>query len=227
MSPSADPGALLSHERRLMNAEIPQPQLPVHEDVLVPARGFMRARRLQAGQTLRIVQVEGQQCADLVLFDASNMDDRCSMVTTIVQAGRWKLQRGDCVYSSSGRRMVTITDETLAAYQICGGCCSSAMNEVRYGIEGTHSCLMNLVGSLSEYDMRPSDIGEGVFGVFFNMDYAQDGSLVIKELQTNRNDFVDLRADMDLVVALSACPQERNPANNWTPKALRLLIYGS
>jgi len=226
MSQTVRPGALLEHERRLMQATVPVPEGPVHEDILVPARGFMRARRLPAGQTLRIVQVEGQQCADLVLIDAANMANRCSAVMTIVQAGRWKLRQGDGVYSGDGRRMVTIADETIAAYQVCGGCCSAAMNELRYGVEGTHSCLMNLVGSLGEYDFRPSDIGEGVFGVFFNMDYAADGSLAIKELEVGEMDYVDLRADMDLIVALSACPQERNPGNNWEPKALRVLIHG-
>lgn len=221
------PGALLEHEQKLKQAAVPMPSGQVHEDILVPARGFMRARRLLAGQSMRIVQVDGQQCADLIFFDANDLRHRCSMVPTILESDRWRLRQGDRVMSNRGVPMVVIDDDTLSAYQTCGNCCSAALNEMRYGIEGTHSCQMNLVGSMSEYDFRPSDIGEGVFGVFFNMVYGDDGSVAIQELENGTFDFVDLRAEMDLIVALSACPQERNPGNNWEPKALRVLIHSS
>lgn len=224
---SSQPGALSAHEQYLKGAAVPAPPGQVHEDILVPARGFMKARRLAAGQSMRIIQVDGQQCADLILFDASDFRHRCSMVPTILNTGRWRLSRGDQVMSNRGQPMALIADDTLSAYQTCGNSCSAGLNEMRYGVEGTHSCQMNLVGSMSEYDFRPSDIGEGVFGVFFNMVYAEDGSVVIEPLQNGTCDYVDLRAEMDLVVALSACPQERNPANNWTPKALRVLIHTS
>ena len=224
---TVEPGALLAHEQRLTSLAVPMPSGQVHEDILVPARGFMRARKLAAGQSMRIVQVDGQQCADLILFDAEDLRHRCSMVPTILEAGRWQLRAGDRVMSSRGVPMALIAEDTLSAYQTCGNACSAALNQMRYGIEGTHSCQMNLVGSMSEYDFRPSDIGEGVFGAFFNMVYSDDGSVVIEPLENGTHDYVDLKAEMDLVVALSACPQERNPANNWEPKALRIIIHSS
>lgn len=219
------PGALLEHDAALRDLPLAEPPGTVLEDILVPARGFMRARTLDAGQILRIVQVEGQQCADLVVFDADDMKDRCSMVMTTLRAGRWRLAPGDTVVSAGGIDMMRIIEDTVSAYQVCGGCCSPAMNEMRYGVEGTHSCLANLVVSMAQYDFSPADIGDAVFGVFFNMVYADDGSLVIHELDSPPGAYVDLRAETDLVVGLSACPQERNGGNNWNPKALRVQIY--
>jgi uncharacterized protein len=218
------PNELLEHERDLMKHDHGVEGTILH-DVLIPARGFMRARTLQPGQIIRFIDVEGQQVPDVILYDPRNLKNCSSMGNSVLMARTWKLTKGHVIYSKMGEEMATIHEDTVGVNVSMGGFCNPSVNEIRYGIEGTHSCRMNLVGSMAEYNLAPLDIEEGVFVPFMNMAYESDGTCQIAPPLSKPGDYLELRAEMEIICAVSNCPSEHNPCNNWNPTPLRVVIY--
>jgi uncharacterized protein YcgI (DUF1989 family) len=217
-------GELQAYEERLAAMALDVPGTIV-DDVVIPARGYMRARTLRAGQALRIIDVEGQQVPDLMLYDPRNLKNCSSMSNTLLMARSWKLTTGHVLYSKMGDEMVTIVDDTVGDHVCLGGFCNGSVNEMRYGIEGTHSCRMNLVASMSDYNLGPMDIEEGVFAPFMNMQYLPDGHCSIAPPTSKAGDHIDFRAEMEVIAAVSNCPSEHNPCNAWNPTPLRVVVY--
>lgn len=218
------PGELQVYEESLGRTPVDVPGNVV-EDVLIPARGYMRARTLERGQVLRLIDVEGQQVPDLMLYDPRNLKNCSSMSNSLLMARSWKLTTGHVLYSKMGEPMVTIVDDTVGDHVCLGGFCNGSVNELRYGIEGTHSCRMNLVASMSEYNLGPLDIEEGIFAAFMNMQYLPDGGCSIAPPTSGPGDHIDFRAEMRVIAAVSNCPSEHNPCNAWNPTPLRAVVY--
>jgi hypothetical protein len=218
------PGQLQSYEEEIWRQPVDVEGEILH-DVLIPARGYMRARTLQPGQVLRFIDVEGQQVPDLLLYDAGNLKNCASMAHSVLKAGTWKLTTGNVLYSKLGQPMATIVADTVGDSLASGAFCSESLNEIRYGIEGTHSCRMNLVASMAEYNLAPLDIEEGVFCPFMNVQYESDGSMGIQAPRSKPGDHMDVRAEMEVIAAISNCPSEHNPCNGWNPTPLRIVIY--
>jgi len=219
------PGELLEREHHLAEQPVPQPPGEVLEDIFLPARGYMRARIIAAGDAIRFIDVEGQQVPDVIIYNPDNLKDLSSMTNTMLVAKSWKITKGHSIYSKFGNQMATIVEDTVGMNVAVGGFCNPSVNAVRYGIEGTHSCRLNLVASMAEYNLSPGDIEEGCFVPFMNMQFEPDGSCEIRPPISKPGDHLDLRADMDIIVAVSNCPSERNPCNGWNPSPLRVVIY--
>lgn len=220
-----DPDELLRHELSLREQPVEPIPGQIHEDVFIPARGFLRARQLERGQIIRFIDLEGQQVPDVILYDARNIKNVSSMTNTILVAKSWKITTGHSIYAKMGDRMATIVNDTVGMNVATGGFCNSSVNEVRYGIEGTHSCRMNLVASMAEYNLGPLDIEEGCLCLFMNMQYESDGNCVIRPPESRPGDYLELLAEMPILVSMSNCPSEHNPCNGWNPTALRVVIY--
>ena len=218
------PGEILSYERRLL--ELPQPPVSgkIIDDVIIPARGFLKARHLKTGQTIRFIDIEGQQVVDVMLFEASNLRNVSSMTNSILMAGRHKLSTGDGIFAKFGQKMATISADTVGHTCVLGGFCNSEVNEARYRVEGTSSCRMNFVASMAEYNFGPQDIEEGCFSPFMDVEYKTTGEIAINPPSSKPGDHFDLTADMDIIAAVSNCPSERNDCNAWNPTPLRVLI---
>lgn len=216
---------LLAHERELAFRQMPPVNGTVHHDFLVPARGFLPALRLSAGDVLRIVDVEGEQVADMIFYDPSNLKNISSMTNTMLINGTWKITTGHTFYAKFGQAMATIVEDRVGTNVVMGGFCNPDLNEVRYGIVGTHSCRANLAASMASYGLGPADIEEGCWCPFMNVSYEPSGAVEIRPPVSRADDYIDVRADMDLLVAFSNCPSEHNPCNGWNPTPLRVVIY--
>jgi hypothetical protein len=217
------PGELQAYEEQLAQQPVEAVGEILH-DVLIPARGYMRARVLQPGQRLLFIDVEGEQVADLLLYDAHNLKNCASMGHSMLAAGSWKLSTGDVLYSKLGQPMATIVADSVGDSLAMGAFCSESLNRIRYGIEGTHSCRMNLVASMAEYGLSPLDIEEGVFCPFMNVRYEPDGSCSIAVPNSKPGDRLELQIDMEVIAAISNCPSEHNPCNGWNPTPLRVVV---
>jgi uncharacterized protein len=218
-------GERLQREHELASQPLGDIPGEVLEDVFLPARGYMRARLIKAGDVIRFIDVEGQQVPDVLLYDPKNLKNVSSMSNTVMVAKSWKITTGHGIYAKLGQKMATIVADTVGMNVAIGGFCNPSVNEVRYGIEGTHSCRLNLVASMAEYNLSPADIEEGVFVPFMNMQFDPDGTCDIKPPLSKPGDHLDLRAEMDIIAAVSNCPSERNPCNGWNPSALRVVLY--
>jgi uncharacterized protein YcgI (DUF1989 family) len=121
--------------------------------------------------------------------------------------------------------MFTIVEDSVGAggHDVLAGMCSQASNEVKFGVTGTPNCTANLTAALSAFDVPPEYL-TGPFNVFMNMTIDQQGGVAIQEPRSGRGDHIDLRAEMDCIVAISNCPQEWGPTNARRPTPIDLVV---
>lgn len=199
------------------------PNGPVIREEIIPAREFL-GLSLERGNVLRIVDVEGKQVPDLVCFNHDDPSERLSCNTSRLVARRWRLTTGHALVSDEGNMMLTIVDDTVGIHHASGGCCSEPANRLRYGVAGARNCLDNLAQAAAPMGIGKKDI-PGAFCPFMRVVEHEDGRYEIKEPTSRAGDYIELRAEMDLFVAISNCPQERNPCNGFNPTPLAIVVH--
>ncbi|MBI4317980.1 MAG: DUF1989 domain-containing protein [Chloroflexi bacterium] len=198
----------------------------VVEEILLPARGYLPGREVKKGQVIRIIDVEGQQVADVILWDASDLEDCSSCTNIMLVHKRWQIGKGDSIWSKYCKKLATIVDDTCGVHWFGGGFCNEEVNAVRYGVHGTVNCRDNLIAAMKGYGLTGADIQvDACFCPFMNAPYAPDGSFMIQEPVSKPGDYIDLLAEMDVILAISNCPSERNPCNAFSPSRLKVVIY--
>jgi uncharacterized protein YcgI (DUF1989 family) len=202
----------------------PVPGTVVREWV-IPARGY-DAFEVSAGEVVRFVDVEGKQVPDVVCYDPADLGDELSMGNSLLLNRRRELREGDGLFSVTCRRMMTIVGYSNQESYAYGPMCSEELNRIRYGVPGTPNCrdnfTMALRGAGLELDRRRIP---DAFVPFMRVEVDEDGTMEIREPTTVPGDFYDLRADIDLLVAVSNCPQERNPCNGFDPTPTGIVVY--
>ena len=194
------------------------------EDRIIPA-GEPWARVLKAGQTLRIVDLEGQQAVDFLCYNAADPSERYNAADTMKYAKTIFLTAGHGIYSDMGRRLLTIVEDTCGRHDTIGGCCSAASNELRYGVKDTPACRENFLRALAPFGLGKKDIVANI-NWFMNVPVEPDGAMAIVDGVSKPGDHVDLRAEMDVLAVISNCPQTRNPCNGWKPSPIRVVVTG-
>lgn len=189
----------------------------------IPARGYV-SFTMRRSNILRIIDAEGQQVADLVAFNLHDYKERVNGESTMLLGGTYNPREGDIVYSDDCNPMFTIIDDKVGRNYPGALMCSEEMNLVRYGVPGTRNCRDNLTAALREWGIGKKDI-PGAFTPFMNVIHHPDGRAEIAPPPSRAGDYIDLRAEMDLLVAISACPQERNAVNGWNPTSLDCVVY--
>ncbi len=196
---------------------------PTVLDQVLPPKDYLGVE-LRAGQTLRIVDIEGKQVPDLVCFNLTNPRERMSTNNSRLVQKRWLLTTGHALYSDEGNVMLRITEDTVGIHHASAGCCNEAANFLRYGIHGTRNCLDNLTMAAAPLGLTTKDI-PGAFCPFMKVIQHPDGSYEIQEPDSRAGDYLDMRAEMDLFVSISNCPQENNPCNGFNPTALQIIVF--
>jgi uncharacterized protein YcgI (DUF1989 family) len=193
------------------------------QTIEIEARGYA-AFTVRASNVLRIIDVEGQQVADVVAFNLEDYDERLNGESTMLLNHTYNPKQGDTVYSDDCNPMFSIIDDKVGRNYPGALMCTQEMNLIRYGIPGTRNCRDNLTAALRPYGIGMKQI-PGAFTPFMNVIHHPDGRAEIAEPPSSAGDYIDMRAEMDLLVAISACPQERNPVNGWKPSSLRCIVY--
>jgi len=193
------------------------------EDRTIPPGGDWSGR-LAAGQVLRIVDLEGRQAVDFLCYAADDPSERYNAADSLKVAGTIFLTTGHGLYSDMGRRLFTIVADTCGRHDTIGGCCSAESNRLRYGVEGTPNCRDNFLRALARLGLGKKDIVANV-NFFMNVPVAPDGTTAIVDGLSRPGDYVDLRAETDVLVALSNCPQIHNPCNGGRPTPIRVVVY--
>jgi uncharacterized protein YcgI (DUF1989 family) len=132
-------------------------------------------------------------------------------------------------YSQPPRENVMLTvvaDTVRAHFGNCAGRCSAKLLAARDGRAGpgVRSCQENLAEALAPFGIAGDAIND-VFNVFMNVEFKPDGGFAIKAPETKAGDHIDLRAEMNVIAAVSACPNETNPVNNFRAKPLGLTVF--
>jgi uncharacterized protein len=199
----------------------PDPYYVAFEETL-PARG-RTAFAMRAGQVLRIVDVEGAQVADLICFRLDDHGDKLSVHNTLLLNETIYITTGHALWSTVCTRMMTIVADTVGVHDLIAGSCSEHTNAVRYGVRGTPSCRTNFEQALEPHGIPMREIPYS-FNIFMNVPVTRERTAIVEPV-SKAGDLIDLRAEVDLLVAISNCPQQRNPCNAFNPTELRLMVF--
>jgi uncharacterized protein len=196
----------------------------VHDET-VPARAPW-ARVIGAGQVLRIVDLGGNQAVDCLLFDATDPAHRYSAPDTIVAQRNIFLVAGTVLRSNEGAPMMTIAATTCAYHDTIGGACSRESNTLRYGHHTAHqhACVDNFLDEGLRHGLTKRDLVSNI-NWFMNVPVGADGTLGIVDGISAPGLTVDLRAEMDVLVLISNCPQINNPCNGFDPTPVQVQVW--
>ncbi len=194
----------------------------LREETIPPAGWF--AAEIKQGQVLRIVDLEGQQVADLVTLNAHDVAEKLSAMNTISLNRQVFPRVGYTLYSDEARGMMTIIADTCGVHDMLAGACSRFTNEKRYGVKDTKNCRDNLAAALTPWGIGWKDVPFNM-NVFMNCPIGADGNWSIQAPKSTAGDHIDFRAEMDVIAAFSNCPQIHNACNAFRLKPLKAMIY--
>ncbi|HXQ64062.1 MAG TPA: urea amidolyase associated protein UAAP2 [Steroidobacteraceae bacterium] len=182
---------------------------------------------LRTGQVLRIIDLEGNQAVDFLMYGLTDDAERYSAQDTIAAQRNVFLKAGTVLLSNEGRAMATIVSTTVARHDTIGGACSCESNTLRYGhhTKAQHACVENFLQSNARHGRGKRDMVSNI-NWFMNVPVEADGALGIVDGISAPGLWVDLRADMDLTAVISNCPQINNPCNGFNPTPVRVVIAG-
>ena len=202
------------------------PGTAMYDHVLPAGEGWLHP--IQAGQTLRILDLEGNQAVDTLFYNAHDFTERYSATETLKQQGAIYLTAGSQLMSSHGREMLAITADTCGRHDTLGGACAAESNAVRYALDKRpmHSCRDTFLKCLWQYDggMTKRDITCNI-NFFMNVPVTPLGGLEFADGVSAPGKYVEMRAAMDVLCLISNCPQLNNPCNAYNPTPVRLLIW--
>lgn len=186
---------------------------------MIPAGGGV-GLRLRRGDLLRIVDVEGGQTGDLLAY-ATDGSQRLSNGRTFDYQGTIYVSTDDVLWSDRSERMLTIVSDAAGRHDFLYASCSLEMYRLQYGETGDRpNCADNLRRAFRGLGIEPDPLPTS-FNFFMNVEVGTDGRLSIAPPRSRAGDALDLRAEMDLAVALTACPA--SSCNGGAPP--RLLAY--
>lgn len=195
----------------------------IHDEI-VPARAPW-LHHIAAGQTLRMVDLEGNQAIDFLLYATADDAERYSAQDTVAAQGNLFLRKGSVLLSNEGRAMMTIVATSVDYHDTIGGACSCESNSLRYGhhTKSQHSCVDNFLEANLSDGRGKRDMVSNI-NFFMNVPVEADGALGIVDGISAPGLTADLRAEMDVTVVVSNCPQINNPCNAFNPTPVRMIV---
>ncbi|MEK1893790.1 MAG: urea amidolyase associated protein UAAP2 [Rhizobium sp.] len=183
---------------------------------------------IRKGQTLRIEDSCGQQAIDTLFYNAQDFSERYSNQDTMREQGAAYISTGTNIISNEGRVMLTVTADSCGRHDTSAGACSCESNTVRFG-NGTkylHACRDNFVLEVSRHGMSKRDVVPNI-NFFMNVPIEPSGEMTIIDGISAPGDYVELKAEMDVLLVISNCPQINNPCNGFDPTPIRVLVWDS
>lgn len=179
---------------------------------------------VRRGQTIRVIDPSGEQVSDLIAFAKDDPSEWLSSGRSIDYANTIYLTTGHVLYSNTSRPMLTIVDDRVGRHDFLLTPCSPETFKIIYNHQGHHpSCFENLARNLAPLGIAPNTIPT-TFNIFMNVNVLPSGELRIDPPTSKAGDFIDLRAEMDLIVGVTACSAEMS--NNYSFKPIDVEIYG-
>ena len=202
------------------------PETAIYNEVL-PAR-HPWSRVIKKGQILRIVDLGGNQAVDFLVYNADDPSERYSAPDTIVNQGNIFVTTNSQLISNEGRAMMTIIADSCGRHDTSGGACSCESNSVRFGLDKKyqHACVENFLAAILPYGLGKRDLVSNI-NFFMNVPVSEDGTLEIVDGISDPGSTVDLRAEINALVAISNCPQMNNPCNAYNPTPIQLIVWDS
>jgi uncharacterized protein len=188
----------------------------------VPARTGA-AIEVATGELLTVIDVQGKQVCDFFAFNRTNLDEVLSPTLTRTQLLRLQLRPGDLLYSNARLPMFELLEDTVGRHDLIVAPCDQRRYEVGFGMPNHANCRNNCAVAMAPYGLTYARVPDPI-NFFMNVSIAPDGTLAVAEPLTKAGDYVRLRALMDLIVAVSACPADMNATNAFNPTDLELVV---
>jgi uncharacterized protein len=212
--------------------------IPIKDSSLKADRAFYRhaipagaywMHVVNKGETLRLVDVEGNQAADTLFFNADNPSERYSAMDTLREQRNVYIGTGTVIRSDLCRPMLTVTADTVGRHDTLGGACATESNTVRYAHEKKtmHACRDSYLLAISEneqFGLTKRDIAHNI-NFFMNVPVTPEGGLTFADGVSGPGKYVEMRAEMNVIVLISNCPQLNNPCNAYNPTPIEVLIW--
>lgn len=196
------------------------------------AAGDAFVHEIQRGQTLRIVDLEGNQAVDTLFYNAHDYSERYSAQDTIRAQRNIYLTTGTRLISTRRNVLLTIVADTCGRHDTLGGACATESNMVRYAIEKRHmhACRQSFLKGVLAWSaatgrlMDKRDLTANI-NFFMNVPVTPEGRLTFEDGVSDAGKYVELRAEMDVLMVISNCPQLNNPCNGYNPTPVRVLVW--
>lgn len=197
-----------------------------YEEVLA---GDYWMQPLLKNQTLRIVDLHGNQAADTLFYSVADPVERYSAIDTIREQKNVYLTAGTTLLTNMGNPMLTITADTCGRHDTLGGACATESNTVRYALDKKtmHACRdswMLAVAENEHFGISKRDITHNI-NFFMNVPVTEQGGLTFADGISEAGKYVEMQAQMDVIVLISNCPQLNNPCNAYNPTPIGLYIW--
>jgi uncharacterized protein YcgI (DUF1989 family) len=181
------------------------------------------AFEMEKGQLLRVIDLDGELVADLVAFGREDKNERLSSGRSLDYANKIYLTTGDIIYSNRSRPMFTIVADDVGRHDFLLAPCSRETFQIIYQNTGEHpSCLANLSRHLAPFGIAADSI-PSTFNIFMNVEIDSAGRLSILPPRSKAGDTITLRAEMDLIVGLTACSAEMSNNYKFKPIGFEIL----
>ena len=178
----------------------------------IPARSG-RAAPVARGQKVKVVNTHGQQVIDTWAFTQQDLREFMSMEHTRATLTKMRPEVGDALYSNRRRSILTLVEDTSPGVH---DTLMAACDNYRYGLLGCteyhDNCTDNLTAALGELGLTPPETPSPL-NLFMNIPWEADGGLAFAAPVSRQGDYVLFEADLDVIVAFSACPQDILPIN--------------
>jgi uncharacterized protein YcgI (DUF1989 family) len=180
-------------------------------DIHIPPK-TAHALRLERGQVLRVIDTEGLQVADLVAFNANNTDEYLSQGFTRANNDKATIVVGDQLYSNLNQPLLTVIEDTVGVHDLLFPPCSQYLYEHVFNVKDKTGCREHLTEALKPFNIGFEQVTDP-FNVFMNAGVDDTGRMVIFQPHSGPGDHIDLRAETDLIIAVSACAADVNDCN--------------
>lgn len=175
------------------------------------------AFKLQKGEKLKVIDPQGQQVSDMVLFNAQDPREKISSGKTLDFEESILITEGNFLWSNRSQKMMKILKDTNGRNDFLLAPCSPETFAIMYNNEGYHpSCFENLYTNLKQFQIEPDDVPTA-FNIFMNVQFNSEGKLSVDPPMSKAGDFVVFEALMDLIVGLTACSAEDSNNGSFKP----------
>ena len=181
------------------------------------------AFRLQKGQKLKVIDPRGEQVSDMVLFNAEDVREKISSGKTLDFEESILITKGNRLWSNRSNKMMKIIEDTNGRNDFLLAPCSPETFKIMYNDPNYHpSCFENLYTSLAPFGIEPDDVPTA-FNIFMNVQFDKNGKLSVDPPLSTAGDYVIFEAEMDLIVALTACSAEDSNNGSFKPVHYEIL----
>lgn len=195
---------------------------PVETHIIPPMMGW--AGLVKAGQFVKVLDPRGRQCADFWAFNSEDFDEHLSAMHTRVWVNKLCPTVGESFHSNCRRPILQVIADTCGCHDLLTAACDEHRYRL-YGLQGHHrSCASNLREVMEPYLGTTRFYVPQPFNIFADIPIGPDGSVVNGPAPSKPGDYIVMKAWMDLIVAISACPQEFNPIAGWYPSEISVEI---